>query len=119
MASYRQALAALLSDDRKSEIVRRLAKSEQTFRGLRDAAVYQHNQSLTRALRALEGLGLVQHTYRHGSPEVYSFYSLTSIGRDVLGMLRGLDEYAVRESALGRRRIVRKVLRSASKATRG
>jgi DNA-binding HxlR family transcriptional regulator len=104
LASYRRALAALLSDDRKARIVTVLAKSEQPFRSLQETGVFGHNQSLTRALRSLEDLGVVEHTYRHASPQVFSFYSLTPIGRDVFSMMEELDKFEPKEAHAEKRR---------------
>jgi len=104
LASYRRALAALLNDDRKARIVTYLFRSERPFRSLQETGVYRHNQSLTRALRSLEDLGVVEHTYRHSSPQVFSFYSLTPIGRNVVGMIQELVKFEPKEALPEKRR---------------
>lgn len=58
---------------------------------MKEQAGFDHNQSLVRALRKLEDLGLVDHTYKHGSAEVYSFYGLTPFGKEVLSLLDSLE----------------------------
>ena len=82
-------MAAILADGRKYEIVSLLHdKGEIAFGPLKGAAGYRHNQSFVRALHRLEVLGLVDHTYRYGSPEVYSFYKLTGYGKRIVGLAR-------------------------------
>lgn len=88
---YRTALAVLLADRRKSSLVRALKKGELPFRKVKEQSDFEHNQSLVRALRKLEDLGLVDHTYKHGSAEVYSFYDLTPFGKEILSLLDSLE----------------------------
>lgn len=88
---YRKALALLLADRRKSSLIRSLRKGELPFRLVKEHASFEHNQSLTRALRKLEDMGLVDHTYKHGSAEVYSFYDLTPFGKEILDLLDSLE----------------------------
>ena len=109
MVSYKEALATLMLDDRKSIILYYLEKDVFPFSKLKQVSGYEHNQSLTRSLRKLERLGLVHHTYRHGSAEVYSYYELSPFGRDVLEKFRLLEPLAP-EKLSARRRAVRKIL---------
>ncbi len=109
MVSYKEALATLMLDDRKARIVMHLEKEMLPFSKIKQISEYDHNQSLTRSLRKLEYLGVVHHTYRHGSSEVYSYYELSPFGRDVLVKLRVLEPASPREP-VARKRILRKVL---------
>ena len=91
VVSYKQALAILLTDPRKTQIVHLLEKGEHPFRAIKDFCEYDHNQSLSRSLHKLEDAGLVDHSFRHGSTEVYSFYALTPAGREIAQMLHLLE----------------------------
>ena len=88
---YNKALAQLLADPRKSALIRALRKGELSFKVAKQHSGYEHNQSLSRALREFEDLGLVDHTFRHGSAEVYSFYDLTPFGKEVLVLLDSVE----------------------------
>jgi DNA-binding HxlR family transcriptional regulator len=102
-------------DDRKAKIVSHLEKEVLPFSRIKQIAEYEHNQSLTRSLRKLEYLGVVHHTYRHGSSVVYSYYELSPFGRDVLEKLRLLEPAAAQEPG-ARKRVLRKAL-TASRAS--
>lgn len=92
MVSYKEALRAILADGRKGETLRLLkAKGELSFAALKKACGFAHNETLSRTLDRMEDLGLLTHTYRHGSAQVYSFYALTPFGEDVVKLLRQLD----------------------------
>lgn len=83
MVSYKEALLALMRDDRKTGIVHLLEKQPMSFSAIKERLDYKHNQTLTRGLRQLEKLGVVDHTYRRGSDQVFSFYAVTGFGREV------------------------------------
>lgn len=88
MVSTRDSLAALLSDQRKYTMVQLLYdKGQLPFSLLRETCKFRHNQSLSRSLHRLEVLGLIDHTYKRGSVQVYSYYQLTGFGRKMVEML--------------------------------
>jgi len=91
MVSYKESLASLLGNDKLSGVVHVLSGGEQSFAGIKRECAFDNNEQLRRALRGLEDLGIVDHTYRHGSPQVYSFYELTPFGRDVASKLQTLE----------------------------
>lgn len=89
MVDTKKSLATVLADGRKYEIVSLLHdKGEIAFGPLKAATGYKHNQSFVRALHRLEVLGLIDHTYRYGSPEVYSFYQITGYGERIVKLAR-------------------------------
>ena len=97
MVSYREALADLLANELRTSISRLLTKGESPFARIKDACEVEHNETLTRSLRRLEDLGVVDHTYKHGSVQVFSFYGLTPFGRDLIEKLDGLESSAGKE----------------------
>ena|SRR2546425_12484691 len=108
MVSYREALTYLLQDDNKQKVVHLLEKGDAPFRSIRAAAGFKHNHTLSQNLDKFEYLGLITHEYRHGSEQVYSFYSLTPFGKDIAEKLRTIEPLLGGES----RRQVRKVKES-------
>ncbi|TLZ83022.1 MAG: winged helix-turn-helix transcriptional regulator [Methanobacteriota archaeon] len=118
MVSYKEAVATLMLDDRKARIVFHLEKEVLPFSRIKQISEYDHNQSLTRSLRKLEYLGVVHHTYRHGSSEVYSYYELSPFGRDVVGKLRLLESAATQEP-VAKKRILRKALNASRRRSEG
>lgn len=91
MVSYRESLASLMGNDKLSGVAHVLSGGERSFASIKRECGFEHNEQLRRALRGLEDLGMVDHTYRHGSPQVYSFYELTPFGRDVTSKLQTLE----------------------------
>jgi DNA-binding HxlR family transcriptional regulator len=91
MVSYKESLASLLGNEKLSGVVHTLTKGEQSFARIKKECGISHNEQLTRALRSLEDLGVVDHTYRQASPQVRSFYELTPFGRDVTTKLQTLE----------------------------
>ncbi len=113
MVSYKESLASLLGNGRLSGVVHFLSKGEQSFAGIKRECAFDHNEQLRRALHSLEDLGVVDHTYRHGSPQAYSFYELTPFGHDITARLVTLESEIEAEGARhgDRRSLNRKVFR--------